>query len=694
MTRSTLITPTARPPEPRRDTIAAAVGGLFAAAVGGYIAGKTAWAINPELSRQFLTPGWHALAGLKSIGDLLGMGWEDWASQYTHATVAAGWSAWWRIVSMWTVAGAAGVGTFILLNKKTDPVRHSRGRRRLEVRELAKLTRRVKSPAAEIDGIRLSDEQIAKGITAIGSSGAGKTQLIHRLWPQLKASGWRGLIVDGAKGDFSSASLYQDCEIIAPWHDGLAWDIGRDCTSRAAAIELAARIIPASDKDPMWGNAARMILTVSVCYLIATQGTGWGWGELWAEMIQPLQVTKERAAVYYPPAIPLLADAESKTTQSVLINMLAFAASIYELAMAWGNAPAERRISILSWLMDEGDRRSFILQANGEFSQTARGYIQGVVGLCSAAVISPRMSESKTRRTLILIDEAAQLGRLEGIEKFVEVGRGKTTTFLLATQSPSQLREVYGENLLATIYATVGLRFWMRTTGDADQQYVAAQIGKREVWTPQQNVNASAGGFAVGSSYSRDELWIVHPSELGSDLGPGAKGIDAIFDDGGNGLATIHFPFTKTQDARPVYAPNPAWNSLAGVAAMAAAGAGEGEIEAALSTLAQTSVLDFSRTDNAAGMEIYNLPSAEIEAEDEGEQVSGMGAEQVIDGAVEAAIGGVDAHGVGGVVELINELGGQEQTGEIEQVVMTKPGTKRRSLSMSRMRKGREQEHA
>jgi hypothetical protein len=669
-TATPLITPTAAPPIPKKDTAAATIAGLLAATATGAIVAKLGWSFHSQITQNLGSAGWHVTAGFKSLLSVIGGGYDGFAGEYISALNEAGWSAYWRVGGMWGSAITAGLFTFSALNKKIDPIRHGRGRQLLDIKAL-RTQSKMEDPAAIIDGVMLSHAQISKGITAIGSSGGGKTQLIHRLWPQLKASGWRGILIDGAKGDYSSAEEYSDCIIIAPWHDGPAWDIGKDCTTRAAAIELAARIIPAGDKDPMWSNAARMIFTVAVCYLISSKGSNWGWADLWAEMTQELEITKERATEFYPPAIVLLADVESKTTQSVLINLMAFASSIYELALAWGDS--KEKVSILEWLLDETDRRSFILQANGEFAQTAKAYIQGIFGLCASAVISPRMRESKTRLTIFMIDEAAQLGRIEGAEKFLEVGRSKTTTVLIATQSPSQLREIYGDNLLATIFATVGIRFWLRTTGNEDQQYVANQIGKREIWVPNQSVNTSAGGFAVGNSYSKDEQFIMHPGELG-DLGPKTAGIDAIFDDGGSGLAKVFFPFTKINDQfKDVYTPNKHWNSLAVSANLVGSG-----IERSKETeLLATETLDFS-TVILPEIEMYVLPKNEEIESKENDEIGELLGSQSVENLANNVGGELIGHGVGLALEVLEVMEIQVNS-DINQVAIIKNVSKKRA---------------
>ena len=229
--------PVSKPPVKRRDIPSAVAGAIGAGLMAGYLASVIFWHIEPAITAKIDSMGWHFLALLKSFADWLNLGFHGWAKIYFNTVWHTGFATQWRVAATYYTGLATAFVVYRVLSKEIDPIIHNKGRQLLPTKTLAKITNTQKTPEDHtfIDGIKLSNSVIAKGITAIGSSGGGKTQLIHCLWPQLKKSGWRGIIIDGAKGDYSSAEQYADCHIIAPWHKGLSWDIGRDCTSRAAA---------------------------------------------------------------------------------------------------------------------------------------------------------------------------------------------------------------------------------------------------------------------------------------------------------------------------------------------------------------------------------------------------------------------------------------------------------------------------
>lgn len=451
-----------------------------------------------------------------------------------------------------------------------DPVEqeiHSEGRRLVNSRAVAKRQRATEGePVVWVAGIPFSAKRLRRSLFFFGSPGGGKTQLGLQFLPQLQAAGYKILIVDGPKGDYSEYT--KEALVVAPWREGYAWDIGKDVgKSRNRARTLAARLIPIGDKDPMWSNAAQMSFVACCCKLIFEEGDKWGWGELYDLLSSPISTLKEISQTYYPPAARAVADAESKTTQSIVINLDAFCADVFEMADAWRNA--KNKISFVDWFRDESHPvKTIILQGSGEFEGLARAYIQGILGLLIAQTVSPTLTENDTRKTIIFIDELAQLGKIAGLEKFMEVGRGKGISAILATQSPQQVIIHNSEVELNNWTALIGSKFYLRILGDADQTWVSKQFGTREVWTPTQTVTTTAGATSTSTGYQRTELpGVMHKSRL-ADLGPLGEGIHdkirVLYDDG---VDCSIFTFSKTlfgnaDKQRPIDLPNPDFDKI------------------------------------------------------------------------------------------------------------------------------------
>ncbi|MDP1613597.1 MAG: type IV secretion system DNA-binding domain-containing protein [Sulfuritalea sp.] len=412
-------------------------------------------------------------------------------------------------------------------------------------------------------GIDWHRDRFRRSLLVLGSIGGGKTQMILSFLSGLIESKHRILIVDGPKGDYSQC-VAGDPLIIAPWHSGAAWDVAADTPTRGHAIALAAAIIPDS-KDPLWANASRAVLIAAMCKLIATRPGEWGWPDLYTEVTRETEDLYATAREYYVPAVKLLEDAESKTTSSIMMNLAAFLLPVAELAGAWGSC--KQRFSFVDWWAGRPGPQVVIIQSSAEFAALSGSYISAILTRLSMLTASPSFKESPTRKNVIVIDEFAQLPKIPGFEKFIEIGRSKGCSVVLGTQSLAQIRKTWGKDDLAAWMAMVGTKLFARTAGADDVEMVSRELGNRKVLLPMASTSVSEkGGAAAGSSSSaswqREDRPVVSQEELAA-LGPAAgKGVWAICQGIGTDPARILFPFINLPRLREPFIENPHFNKI------------------------------------------------------------------------------------------------------------------------------------
>lgn len=460
---------------------------------------------------------------------------------------------------------AAGTAVFtyfflILASEKVRPEVHADGpqlrRGAGAAREAIKKEATRSDVICTVAGIKLTIDRIRRSFLILGSIGSGKTVTIWSLIKALIPAGYKLLIIDGPKGDYSQT--LDKALIIAPWHNGPAWDIAADCSTRNHARELAKSLIPVSEKEPLWGNAAGMVFVAIICKLQATQGQKWGWVDIYEHIILTVPELKNIAEQYYPPAVQVVADAESKTTQSVVINLTAYMSDVYEMALAWKNV--DKKFSFTNWWQAEGKGPQIvILQGSGEFQSLAGGYISSIINTLATLTASPSFPESKTRKNCVVIDEMAQLPKLAGVQKFLEIGRSKGASAILATQSPAQLVEIYGQNSYSAWAAMVGTKVFCRILGYDDAQVALKEIGEREIYRPATTVTKTAGGESISSSYTKEKTGVISQADL-AELGPEKTGVKTILAGVGKDPIELVFPFTDTTPRRPAFIKNPDFN--------------------------------------------------------------------------------------------------------------------------------------
>ena len=444
----------------------------------------------------------------------------------------------------------AGAFAWSYFGRKFDPLFHVSGRKKKLGKEAAKAARIATANKLKFSGLGIKihpDLQLTRGqetesMLFGAAQGGGKTTLINHTGHQVIARGDKVIIYDLVKCDYTKTTP-KDINgnrpiICAPWFYKTSkyicwWDVAKDIKKPSDAKAFAVGLIPLSGgENPMWCLAARAILVSIFRKLIVEKGENWNWDDLKVLCYLELADLKDIAATYYPPALSSVADAESKTSQSVMINLHAFMQPIYDLWECWSCADPRRGFSFVNWFYDDDAKfRTVILQGNLEQAELSAGYIRAITELLINKMASPSFPESQKRRIWFILDELKQLGKIESLVKLMEVGRSRGICTIIAFQSIFQLREVYGEDAMKIYQAVTGLKFFGRIVGTAEQEFVCSTIGKRTV----QRRNISQSGIGDGKVNtsagwaSREEIDVFHPAEL-EELGPIAYGKSNEFD--------------------------------------------------------------------------------------------------------------------------------------------------------------------
>lgn len=392
---------------------------------------------------------------------------------------------------------------------------------------------------------RLSRDRETRHFLMVGSIGGGKTAIII---PLIKAAIARGdkLVIYDNKGDFTS--WLPECVLLAPWDKrSAAWDIGRDCHNGQDAQELAARLIP-EGMDPLWHTAARQILTAIIIKLQTERQTTWSWHTLYQIACLPREELMAIVRRYLPQARHVV-DAPGKTSQSILVNFGAHMTLVADLAKAWGNPTLYNSFSFIDWLEDpDPKRRVLVLQGSGKYSALAKSYIQSIVALMAAHINSPEFEESRDRRLWFILDEFPQLGKLEQVAPLLEIGRSKGVRVVLGAQDLEQIKELYGNHTASSWMSMIGTQIIVRINAGETANFIAKDvIGYR-------SIDRTVMHEGKPQVPMREDVLVMEPSELQSDLGPGATGVDALLL-GCDDAFILHWPFTTVEQQRPPSAP-------------------------------------------------------------------------------------------------------------------------------------------
>jgi hypothetical protein len=402
-------------------------------------------------------------------------------------------------------------------------------------------------------GIGYPAARWAQHVLITAGTGSGKTTFIKPLADGIIKRNEQLLMFD-PKGDATKA--FGKPSIMAPWDArSIAWDIGKDMRNVGDMHRFAAVMIK-DGPDPMWPNAARLVVVGYMRHLRKTRGSLWGWQEL-ADMIDTpmIDLHKLMKSVYRPAARAV--EKASVTTQGILINLSAYCSQLYILADAWGSLPESRRVSFVEWTLATPHRhRQIIFQGNAAYPELTKTYIEGMFGVICSLVASPSMDEDSSRMIWIIADEAAEMGNVP-IRQLFSMGRDRGIRCVFACQDFAQLEQIHGAALIKSLISMTGTlvvgKIGLGDTADA----LAKTIGSREVERP--NVSVSYGtenkkSFSV--SFAREDIPLYKPSEFGSRLGIDLKRrgvwMAAIID---GDSYELFWPFVKFPKMRAAHLP-------------------------------------------------------------------------------------------------------------------------------------------
>ena len=497
----------------------------------------------------------HWFSGLLALitNGLVGSGpWHvyvTWLEQLEPANLR------WALYVRFTLSGLVGAGTatltFIWLFNTVGNDQPLRGRplrrgRNAVTSLAAEAEREWKGAKNASPGIcvypevTISQERETKHMLIMGSSGSGKSNIIWHVLTEAIHRRDRIVIFD-AKGDFTS-ELSSLC-LLAPWDPrGLVWDIARDCVGPLDAQSLAARLIPDNDKDPIWPNASRAVLVALIIHLQTSQPGAWTFSDLRALLNLPNADLRLIAQQHNPEALRSLEDG-SKTTQSILINLIAFMAPVVDMARAWSN-PNQKRFSMREWIEGKSKLPStVVIQGSQRFDQTAAALVNSLLSVMAATMASPSLPDDKNRRIWLVLDEFAQLGQLRDIGPLIRMGRSKGLRIVIGAQDIAELRAIYGTHKTDAWTSSLTTSIYTRLEGGATADWVSRRIGDQETLEIHDSKTQGGSGTSETQQTTIRKSPTILPAELKSLVGARIDGVDALIDGFDDAIYLVKYPY-------------------------------------------------------------------------------------------------------------------------------------------------------
>ncbi|GEL44468.1 hypothetical protein MEX01_50590 [Methylorubrum extorquens] len=447
-------------------------------------------------------------------------------------------------------------------------------------------------------GVQLPFEAETQFILVVGDKGSGKSNVVRALATQMAQRGDR-MLLHCVKGDVTRAFRQNEAVLIAAHHArGWAWDAGRDVVGLAGFMELAAAAIPMSDQ-PFWALTARAVFVDIGQELALERGTDWTIDDLARRILSDPAEIEARILRLDLSSSPLIAegpDGLANTAFGVLATLWSAALSaLRPLAFAWADFPLERRFSIRAWLSkDWTGPRAVILQTSPEYEELSRLVSGTLLNRLVSLMSDPAIGIDPDRRVSLVLDEMHSLGRIDGFDQVLALGREKGLVVVGAIQSLGQLKTIYGSEVGAVVQDLFRYRIFSLLSSGESSDTAVSLIGHRTVtWraaneAPEPNdkrkwilkegtrpvVSVSTLQGALGVKVVREAI----KDKNGKELKPALKEVRGVVT-GFKDVYRVAWPITVWPERQKGYVPA-GWltapRRLAAPAAQAAAASSDG----------------------------------------------------------------------------------------------------------------------
>lgn len=401
------------------------------------------------------------------------------------------------------------IGFFGYRGYKKSQKKLERGNKIISSKELEKLVRKKKEASDLIvEDVPLVKDSEKTHILVTGTTGAGKTNLINGLLPQVGERGDRAFVVD-TTGDMIAKYYNPDRGdvIINPFdersHD---WDIIHECQHEFQYDNLSKAIVPPNhnSSEPMWRDASA--LTFSAALQKARK-----------ENMSPKEIheilfhstLKQYGNFFRGTDAFVYADPNGeKTTMSFRSTLTTNVQFLKHL----GKERSKFKVS--DWLKDDSEKSWVFVTANEDMLGTLSPLISALFSAVTTTLMSK--GESFERRVWFVMDELPALQKLRALEPILSKGRKYGACVLAGLQDMAQFNQIYGHNGAKTILNLFNTKFFFRFNEVESAEYLSRWLGEEEIEEFKENLSYGAHQMRDGVSLTEQKSIkkLVLPTEI------------------------------------------------------------------------------------------------------------------------------------------------------------------------------------
>ena len=371
------------------------------------------------------------------------------------------------------------------------------------------------------DALRIGPVPIPRRIETrhfafLGTTGSGKTTALRQMLDGIERRGEAALVYD-TSGEFI-AHYYNPARgdiILNPFDARCAfWTPFDEISHPADADRIARQLVSetSSQDDDVWLETSRILVANMI-------------RSLWAEdnrnleaLLEALQVKdKEQLKEWlgHTSSARTFANDADRATGSVLF-MLAKAANLIQFLKVEDDG--EDRFAFRDFVAKldtcEGAKPWIFVPRKEDYFEASKPLMACWLECAASAVLG--LSPSPDRRIWFVLDELADLPRVENLARLLPEGRKFGAAIVLTFQALGQMRNRYGANIAEAMLACCNTKLFLQTVDQETRKWASETIGQCEV-----ELRVATDTLSIGSEVPRTTIATqrqFRPAVLESEL--------------------------------------------------------------------------------------------------------------------------------------------------------------------------------
>lgn len=366
--------------------------------------------------------------------------------------------------------------------------------------------------------VRLNKNDLTRMVGIFGSTGAGKSVLLRKLYKRIYAENVDAKIIFyDPKPEFFTEFYQPNQDLILSLEDKRSVHINllKLITSTRDLNRIVASIIPSAIKgeDEGWVVMSRSILSGILIYCIKKN-------------IQTMQELRSLCILSFSRLLEKLSEVEGTEAALQFLDIDEKQQTIYQGVFSSKISfiadypcldcpPAKNgHIDFELFFKSDGRKTLWILGDDNDEKERLKRTVSVVIELAANGVFS--LGENQDRKIFFFIDEFSELKKMDSLQKLIVKGRSFGCTIFLLMQNPFQLQKTYGREDAETILSCLNTNIIFKSNGDKTLEILSNMIGKSKV--KEVNSNQSYGLSLMRDGASHNESRKIENAVLGSEI--------------------------------------------------------------------------------------------------------------------------------------------------------------------------------